>query len=98
MIQDISSTLAILGAVGWIFKVWIINPLNSSIQRLNEIVTEVKGTMEAYRQLTGKMAQDIAEAKAETRSANKRLDELQGRLHDVEVRCSECCRRSGADD
>lgn len=92
-VQDIGVVLSVLGAVGWVFKIWIIAPLNTTVQGLKEMVIETKGTIEDYRQLSSKMAQDITEAKASARSAHKRLDELNERMHSVEMRCTECCRR-----
>ena len=91
--QDIGVALSVLGAVGWIFKIWIIAPLNATVQGLKEMVIEAKGTIEDYRQLNSKMAQYIAVALASAKSAHKRCDELQERVHALEMRCSECCRK-----
>lgn len=92
-LQDIGVALSVLGAVGWIFKIWIIAPLNATVQGLKDMIIEARGTIEDYRQLTNQMAQDIAVAIASVKSAHKRLDELQERIHTIEMRCSECCRK-----
>lgn len=91
--QDVGVALSVLGAVGWIFKIWIIAPLNATVQGLKDMIIEARGTIEDYRQLTNQMAQDIAVAIASVKSAHKRLDELQERIHTLEMRCSECCRK-----
>ncbi len=88
--QDISVILGVLAAVGWIFKVWIINPLNASILSIKDTVMEFKMAIERHRQLMSEMGQDIAEAKQSVKSAHRRCDELQERVHALEARCAEC--------
>lgn len=91
--QDIGTILGVLGAVGWIFKIWIINPLNISILTIKDTCVEFKATMEKNRQMMSDMAQDITTAKADAKSAHKRISELQERVHALEMRCIECSRR-----
>lgn len=92
-IQDVGVALSVLGAVGWVFKIWIIAPLNASVESLRDMVVEAKGTIENYRQISSKMGQDITIAIASAKSAHKRVDELQERVHTLEMRCGDCCRR-----
>lgn len=91
--QDIGVALSVLGAVGWIFKIWIINPLNISILTIKDTCAEFKSTIEKYRQMISDMAQEITAARADAKSAHKRISELQERVHALEMRCLECCRR-----
>ena len=92
-VQDIGVALSVLGAVGWIFKIWIIAPLNVSVESLKEMVEKANDTIENYRQLSSRMAQDITAAAASASSAHKRCNELQERIHALEMRCIECNRR-----
>ena len=91
--QDVGMALSVLGAVGWVFKIWIIAPLNVSVESLKEMVEKANDTIENYRQLSSQMAQDITEATVSAKSAHKRCDDLSKRLHALEMRCTECCRR-----
>ena len=45
-LQDIGVALSVLGAVGWIFKIWIIAPLNATVQGLKDMIIEARGTIE----------------------------------------------------
>lgn len=91
--ENIGPILGVFGAVGWIFKVWIINPLNMSILSIKDTVVEFKSAMEKNRQMMSEMATNITEAQAGAKSAHKRITELQERIHALEMRCVECCRR-----
>lgn len=91
--QDIGVALSVLGAVGWIFKIWIINPLNISILTIKDTCVEFKSTIEKYRQMISDMAQEITAARADAKSAHKPISELQERVHALEMRCLECRRR-----
>ena len=44
--QNIGIVLSLLGAVGWVFKVWIITPLNMSVDRLNDSLSRIEGIID----------------------------------------------------
>ena len=91
--QYITVGLTIAGAVGWVFKVWIISPLNASILRLNDSLNRIDGIVDKIQEQNIAILQDITATVASVKSAHKRIDELQERVHTLEMRCTDCCRR-----
>lgn len=90
MEQTIMAVLAVFGAVGWVFKVWIINPLSLAIDRLNDSVIRIEGVVENIQRQNIDLVKNVATAESSMKSAHKRLDELGERLILVETKCNSC--------
>ena len=68
--------------MGWIFKVWIINPLNMAIGQLNINLTKIEAIVSTIQATSAEQAQRLALTEASVKSAHKRIDELNERLRE----------------
>lgn len=84
------TVLAVFGAVGWIFKVWIINPLSAAIDRLNDSVSRIEGVVDSMQRQNIDLMKNLATAEASMKSAHKRMDDFSKRLIFVENKCNSC--------
>lgn len=83
-VQIVGLMLSVFGAMGWVFKVWIINPLNMAIGQLNINLTKIEAIVSTIQSNSTEQAQRLALAEASVKSAHKRIDELTERLREVE--------------
>ncbi len=90
MEQTIMAVLAVFGAVGWVFKVWIINPLSLAIERLNDSVSRIEGVVDSVQRQNIELIKNSATTESSMKSAHKRLDEFGERLILVETKCNSC--------
>ncbi len=88
--QNIGIVLSLLGAVGWVFKVWIITPLNMSVDRLNDSLSRIEGIIDNIQKQSAETLQKTTANESSAKSAHKRIDELTERVHTLERRCIEC--------
>jgi F0F1-type ATP synthase membrane subunit b/b' len=93
MEQTIMTVLAVFGAVGWVFKIWIINPLSAAIDRLNDSVSRIEGVVDSMQRRNFELTKNLATAEASMKSAHKRLDDFSERLILVENKCNSCVRK-----
>lgn len=80
------AVLAALGAVGWVFKVWIITPLSAAIDRLNESVSRIEGVVDNVQHQNMELMKNLASAEMSMKSAHKRLDDISRRLLQLETK------------
>lgn len=101
MEQTIMAFFAVAGGISWIFKVWIINPLsttmdnnnrqaNEAIGRLVNSIAKLEGVLEQIQRQNVEIMKTLATNEASLKSAHKRLDDLGERLRDCELKCSNC--------
>lgn len=82
--------LAGLGAVGWIIRVWIILPINTTLVSLNKAVSKLESITEMLTKQNAETVKDIAVISRDVKSAWNKIDDLNARVQNVEQRCIEC--------
>lgn len=76
-----SFVVALLSLCGGLFKVTIINPLNTSIQDLHQLIVETRDYVEKTEEKRQSMATKLASVESSVKSAHHRLDELIHEIH-----------------
>lgn len=84
MVEMIATSLTVLAAVGWVFKVWIITPLSQAIGKLNENLSEMKNVISTIQAQNLEYAKNIASISESVKSSHNRLDDFGERLHSLE--------------
>lgn len=64
------------GILGWIFKIWIINPLSVSIAALGRTIDRMDSVLRSMQTDNLAMRTDIVRVDSSTKSAHKRIDDL----------------------
>lgn len=64
------------GMFGWIFKIWIINPLSVSIAALGRTIDRMDNVLRSMQTDNLAMRTDIVRVDSSTKSAHKRIDDL----------------------
>lgn len=72
------------GVLGWVFKVWIINPLSLSIAALDRSLGKMDNALDKIKEQSAAIQAEIARIDASTRSAHNRIDDLVGRVTAIE--------------
>lgn len=72
------------GVLGWVFKVWIINPLSLAIAALDRSLGKMDDALEKIKEQSAAIQTEIARIDASTRSAHNRIDDLVLRITNVE--------------
>lgn len=86
--NDISAILGAFvtaaGVLGWVFKIWIINPLSLSIAALDRSLEKMDDALEKIKEQSASLQAEIARIDTSTRSAHNRIDDLVGRVTAIE--------------
>lgn len=80
----------LFGIVGFVFKIWIINPLSTAIENLQKTVDALLNTIKEEQTKATNMQIEIAKVDQRARSAHNRIDEVGERLLLVENKCNNC--------
>ena len=78
----------LFGIVGFVFKIWIINPLSTAIENLQKTVDALAETINREQERTTELKIRFADQKA--KSAHNRINEVGERLLLVENKCNNC--------
>lgn len=88
IIDNVETILAVFvtlaGIFGWIFKVWIINPLTVSIRMLENVLGDFKNTLRDIQTQAVCLQTNIASIEESLKSAHKRIDDLNNRATIIE--------------
>lgn len=89
MIMDNIETIlamfvTIAGMFGWIFKVWIINPLSLSIAALDRSLNKIDNALTEIRAQSVCMQTNMASLEESLKSAHRRIDDLAERAAVIE--------------
>ena len=68
--------ITIAGMFGWIFKIWIINPLSVSIAALGRTIDRMDNVLRGMQTDNLAMRTDIVRGDSSAKSAHKRIDDL----------------------
>ena len=68
--------ITIAGMFGWIFKIWIINPLSVSIAALGRTIDLMDNVLRGMQTDNLAMRTDIVRVDSSAKSAHKRIDDL----------------------
>ena len=68
--------ITIAGMFGWIFKIWIINPLSVSIAALGRTIDRMDNVLRGMQTDNLAMRTDIFRVDSSAKSAHKRIDYL----------------------
>nr|DAT59750.1 MAG TPA: hypothetical protein [Caudoviricetes sp.] len=68
--------ITIAGMFGWIFKIWIINPLSVSIAALGRTIDRMDNVLRGMQTDNLAMRTDIVRVDSSAKSAHKRIDDL----------------------
>lgn len=80
----------LFGIVGFVFKIWIINPLSTAIENLQKTVDALAKTINREQERTTDLKIKFAEIDQRAKSAHTRIDEVGERLLLVENKCNNC--------
>lgn len=80
----------LFGIVGFLFKIWIINPLSTAIETLQKTVDALAKTINREQERTTDLKIKFAEIDQRAKSAHNRIDEVSERLLLVETKCNNC--------
>lgn len=70
--------------LGWIFKVWIINPLSLAIAALDRNLIKMDAALDKMRDQSIVVQTDIARIDSSAKSAHNRIDDISDRVSDIE--------------
>lgn len=76
--------ITVAGVFGWIFKVWIINPLSVSIAALDRSLEKIDNALSEIRAQSVCLQTNMAGVEESVKSAHKRIDFLNERLSSIE--------------
>ena len=80
----------LFGIVGFVFKIWIINPLSTAIENLQKTVDALAKTINREQERTTDLKIKYSEIDEMAKSAHNRIDEVCERLLLVENKCNNC--------
>ena len=80
----------LFGIVGFVFKIWIINPLSTAIENLQKTVDALAKTINREQERTTDLKINFAEIDERATSEHNRIDEVGERLLLVENKCNNC--------
>lgn len=72
------------GILGWVFKVWIINPLTVSIKMLENVLGDFKNALRDIQSQAVCIQTNLASLEESLKSAHKRIDDLNNRATIIE--------------
>nr|DAJ87002.1 MAG TPA: HemX, putative uroporphyrinogen-III C-methyltransferase [Caudoviricetes sp.] len=72
------------GVLGWVFKVWIINPLTVSIKMLENVLGDFKNALRDIQSQAVCIQTNLASLEESLKSAHKRIDDLNNRATIIE--------------
>lgn len=76
--------VTLTGMFGWIFKVWIINPLTVSIKMLENVLGDFKNALRDIQSQAVCIQTNLASLEESLKSAHKRIDDLNNRATIIE--------------
>lgn len=64
------------GILGWVFKIWIINPLSLSIKALDNSLAKMDAALDKIREQSVTIQTDLARIESSVKSAHNRIDDI----------------------
>lgn len=78
--------------VGWIFKIWIINPLSAAIDRINTVLDKLQESYQAMAEKNEKTRERVAILERDVKALHHRLDAIVNDIEKLQEQQLECLK------
>lgn len=83
------------GIIGWIFKIWIINPLATAIAGIKDVITKLQEYCEIMSEKSEKQNERLAVLEQSVKAGHRRMDDMNNDIAKLERQQIECLKQRG---